>query len=147
MGIKMAILHIAVAVKDRGPGRVKEGDIVCAKPFTGTVGKKTRKNVIWLKIDTDLTPDELMRFEADENPDGSVAISDKDGQGKRRYGIDLRRILNDNGLDFSKALDEDFDYQPLINHTEPLRNPQKNKRILKEKEELDADKLVKEAVR
>ena len=133
----MALLSIAVAVRDRGGNRVRRGDIVGAKTYTGEFGNRTLSNVLWIRVDTNLSIDELLEPESlIENQ----KIGGGAGQNKRRYNIPLARLARQNRLDFNRLIDESEIYQPLA-HTNLPENIFRDKRTLNQRIEIETDWL------
>jgi hypothetical protein len=92
----MAIYEIAIAVADRGPGRVQEGDIVSARLPLGHIVQKEGKNLLWLLVDTELTPNELT----------AAGVGSK-----RKYNVPLESL---DGIDLGRVRDINDEYQPLL---------------------------------
>lgn len=134
------IVEIAIAVDDRGGKRAKQGDIIVARKPLGLVGRK-EANLLFFRIDTDLTPSQLKEYEADRDENGALVHSDQPGEGKRRYNIPLKHIVDATGIDAARVKDPRDNYQPLNGRVILPRNPQLNRRVPAEKTLIDGGRL------
>lgn len=96
----MAILELAIAVANRGRGRVQAGDIVAARLPVGYVGQKEQADLIWIIVDTDIPREAFL--------EGSLSA-------KRLRHVDIDELIaRVGGLDSARVKDPNVRYQPGI---------------------------------